>query len=226
MPAFHTLQANLGPVNALVHLLAVVAPPLCWCCGAGANPREPLCRSCRAGLQRLGSEPVVLAGCEAWAPLAYEGAARALVRALKYRNAVELAGPMAAQIAANAPADLLRADHTLVPVPLHPARMRRRGFNQAERLASALAVRTSLALCDCLQRRGPATRQVGSNRRERLERPSGAVSLWPGRPVPGRVVLVDDVATTGATLAACAAVLRAAGATRVVAVAFARTPGR
>nr|MDQ3604203.1 ComF family protein [Actinomycetota bacterium] len=60
----------------------------------------------------------------------------------------------------------------------------------------------------------------------RLEGATGAVSLRAGRPVPGRVVLVDDVATTGATLAACAAALSGAGTRRLVAVAFARTLGR
>lgn len=212
--------------GVLGHLLSVVSPPLCWSCRAPARPSDPLCRDCRAGLCRLGPEPVMLAGVETWAPLAYEGGARALVRGLKYRSAVALAGPMAAQVAANAPPGLLRAGDTLVPVPLHPARMRRRGFNQAERLASALAVRAGLAASDCLQRHGAATRQVGRDRAERLEGAAGAVSLRAGRPVPGRVVLVDDVATTGATLAACAAVLRGAGTRRLVAVAFARTQGR
>lgn len=168
----------------------------------------------------------MLAGVEVWAPVVYEGGARALVRGLKYRNAAGLADPLAAQIAANSPPGLFRPGDTLVPVPLHPARMRRRGFNQAERLAAALAVRLKLAVCDCLQRTGPATRQVGSDRRERLERPDGAVAIRAGRPVPGHVVLIDDVATTGATLAACAGALRAAGVERVVAATFARTPGR
>jgi predicted amidophosphoribosyltransferase len=132
---------------------------------------------------------------------------------------------MAAQIAANAPPGLLDAPATLVPVPLHPSRLRRRGFNQAERLAAALGRRTGLAVCDCLQRRGPATRQVGRDRDQRLTG-AGMVVLRPGRPVPGHAVLVDDVATTGATLAACAQALRAAGARRLAGVAFARTPGR
>lgn len=164
-------------------------------------------------------------GVEAWAPLAYEGPARALVQALKYRGAVAMAGPMAAQIVASAPPGLLDSGVTLVPVPLHPARMRSRGFNQAERLATAVAARCGLAVCDCLRRTGPATRQVGRDRAARLAA-RGGISLRRGQAVPGRVVLVDDVATTGATLAACAAVLTATGVRRLAAVTFARTPGR
>ncbi len=176
-------------------------------------------------LRRLGPEPVCVAGVEVWSPLAYEGAARALVQALKYRGAVALAGPMAAQIVAGAPPGLLAAGATLVPVPLHRARMRSRGFNQAERLARALAARCGLAVSDCLSRTGPATRQVGRDRAARLDAP-GAVSLRQGARAPDHGVLVDDVTTTGATLATCAAVLSAAGARRPVAVTFARTPGR
>ena len=210
----------------LERVLSLVAPPLCWSCGGASVPRDPLCGGCRRSLRRLGPEPVYLAGLQVWAPLAYEGPARALVRGLKYRSASALAGPMAAQMAANAPPGLLRAPATLVPVPLHPARLRRRGFNQAELLAMALAHRTGLAVCDCLRRRGAATRQVGRDRHERLAGPAGTIVQGRGRPVPGQVLLVDDVATTGATLSACAAALRGCGARSVAAVAFARTPGR
>lgn len=207
-------------------IVSLIAPPLCWSCGAAWRAGDPLCAACRGSLRRLPAEQVELAGVALWAPLAYEGAARALVRGLKYRGACALAGPMAAQMAANAPPGVLHARATLVPVPLHPARLRSRGFNQAERLAAALADRAGIASCDCLERRGASTRQVGRDREERLAGQPGAVVLGPGRPVPGNVLLVDDVATTGATLAACAATLLCAGAHSVRAVTFARTPGR
>ena len=206
----------------------MLTPPLCWGCGGLARRAEPLCGACRRGLRRLPSHPVVVEGVTVWAPLAYEGAARELVRALKFRGAVRVAEAMAAQVAAGAPDGLL-AGGCLVPVPLHPARRRRRGFNQAKLLADALAGRTGLAVHDCLARagarRGAGPTQVGRGRRERRAGPAGAVRLRAGPP-PRRVVLVDDVATTGGTLAACAAALRAGGAEEVVAVTFARTLGR
>ena len=167
-----------------------------------------------------------LAGLPVWAPLSYEGPAGALVRGLKYRGAAGLADAMAAQIAANSPPGLLERPAVLVPVPLHPSRRRSRGYNQAERLAHALARRSGLELRDCLRRTGAATRQVGRGREERLGRPPAGIELSPRGACPSDVLLVDDVATTGATLAACAAALDAAGARWVMAVAFARTPGR
>jgi ComF family protein len=208
---------------ALPHLLSLLAPPLCWDCGAPAQEGQPLCPGCRSALPWLGPDTAVLAGVETWAPVAYEGPARALVRALKFRGAAGVAESMAAQVAARTPERLLD-QATLVPVPLHPARLRRRGFNQAERLARALAERVGQPVCDCLQRGGPPARQMGQSRAHRATAMRGAVTALPG--TPARATIVDDVATTGATLAACAAALRAAGSRQVAALAYARTPAR
>jgi ComF family protein len=161
----------------------------------------------------------------AWAPLAYDGPARALVRGLKFGGAAGLSEVMAAQMAANAPEGLL-AGFELVPVPLHPRRRRKRGYNQAERLASALAARSGLVVSDCLVRRGSSAAQVGRRRAQRLEAIAGRVALKDGAEAPARALIVDDVITTGATVAACAEALYEAGSEEVLAVAYARTQGR
>jgi ComF family protein len=190
---------------------------------------------CRRLLRRLPPRPVELAGVPAWAPVGYEGPARELVRALKFRGAVALADAMAAQIAANAPPGLLAeravcdpAPPVLVPVPLHPRRSRARGFNQARLLAEALARRTGLATADCLERLGAEGTQVGRGRHERRAGPAGRVLMRSAQATaaPARALLVDDVVTTGGTLAACADALRSAGTREIAALAFARTLGR
>ena len=209
----------------LARVLAPLTPPLCAACGGWCGALEPLCADCRAGLRWLPPEPVFLGAVPLWAAVAYDGPARGLVRALKYAGAVGAAGVMAAQIAANAPPGMLAAD-AVVPVPLHPARRRRRGYNQAERIAEGLSARTGVPLRDCLERRGPRATQVGRSRAERLAGIAGSVVVSAGASPPRAALLVDDVATTGATLSACAAALRAAGARGVAAVAYARTPGR
>jgi ComF family protein len=204
-------------------LLQPIAPPLCVACSAHAGAVEPLCASCRGELRWLPPDLASACGVEVWAPLAYEGPARAIVKALKFGRVARLAEAMAAQIAANAPPHVL-ASGALVPVPLHPARLRRRGLNQAERLASATAARTDLAVADCLARSGDRSTQVGRDRRERLRGIAGSVHVR--GVVPTEAILVDDVITTGATLAACAEALRSAGCSRVTAIAYARTLGR
>src|SRR5881296_2381012 len=107
------------PLRALASLLA---PPVCAGCGGHAGAAEPLCGPCRRELRWL-TGTAVAGGVELFAPLAYEGPARALVRALKFRGATLAADTMAAQIVAAAPPGAL-ARGALVPVPLHPRRMR------------------------------------------------------------------------------------------------------
>jgi predicted amidophosphoribosyltransferase len=153
----------------------------------------------------------------AWSAGPYDGVARELVGALKFGARLALARRAALAIVTRAPAHLL--DGTIVPVPPAPMRRRRRGFDAAEEIAAAVGRETGLAVSRCL-RRSQARRQVGRPRAERLAHPPGVAAI---RPAPGRAVLVDDVLTTGATLRACAAALRAAGAERVTALTFARS---
>ena len=233
----------------LASLLAPLAPRLCAACGRQAGAGEPLCGPCRRALRWLPPLPAGAAGLQVWAPVVYDGPARALVGALKFGGAWRAADTMAAQMAANAPAELLpraggeaapdgeaatagapatqrAAAPALVPVPLHPRRLRRRGYDQAALLARALGERTGLPVAACLERSGSAAAQVGRGRAERLAGPPGAIRVRPHVPPPPHALLVDDVVTTGGTLAACAAALTAAGTGTIAAIAYARTPGR
>jgi ComF family protein len=213
------------PVGAALagFLGGLFAPPICWSCSGLARRGDPLCGGCRRAVRHLAPDAVLLSGVRVWAPVAYAGPARDVVRALKFRGATALADTMAAQIVANAPAAVLDGA-TLVPVPLHPKRLRSRGYNQAALIAQAVGRRAGIEVADCLIRSGPAVTQVG---RDRAERKAGLAGSIEALHEPGdRVVLIDDVVTTGATLGACRDALVAAGAQDVSAVAFARTIGR
>lgn len=197
---------------------AAFAPPLCAACGRSCRPEAVVCSRC--GRRLADAEPLLGKGPpgldRAWSSASHEGVARSLVAALKFRRLLPVADLMADRIQWLAPAHMLSG--AIVPVPPAPARLRRRGFDPAGELAAALAERLGSPLESCLVRRG-GRRQVGRRRSERLGQPPRIHTTCTA---PRSVLLIDDVLTTGATLTACAQALRAAGATRVVAITFAR----
>ncbi len=220
----------------LAELVALAAPPRCAVCAApGGRAADVLCAACRRALPWLGERccgrcalplPHARGRCPAagaafgaaWAAVAYDGAAREALLALKFSAARPLAGVMAAQIAAAAPLDRGAA---LVAVPAHPHRLRARGFDAAQLIAAELARRGGLPLRRALRRGGAPSRQLGASREARRE--PGALDIRARGAAPARAVLVDDVHTTGATLHSCAAELREAGCEHVTAVTWART---
>jgi predicted amidophosphoribosyltransferase len=197
---------------------AGLAPPLCAACGRGCRPEVVVCTRCArrlAAAEPLGGFGASGLDC-AWSSAPHEGVARDLVVALKFRHLLPVAELMADRIQWLAPGSLLSG--AIVPVPTAPLRAAIRGFDPAAELASALALRAGLPVGTCLRRQGVG-RQVGKRRAQRVGHPP---LISTKGEVPRSVLLIDDVLTTGATLASCARALRSAGAIRVVAITFTR----
>lgn len=186
-----------------------LSPPACFRCRRRSPTGEP-CAICRGKtrMRRFTS------------PLPYrEPVVRELIRLFKYRGATEIARVLADFIGASLKDYGITPDTQaiLVPIPLHPKRLRERGFNQAELIAEALAARFGLSLnTHILRRTIYRKRQVEiKDRRARIENAKGVYAIKTPPPRGATVILVDDVSTTGATLAECAKILRQAGAKRV-----------
>jgi len=195
-------------------LLDLAGPAACASCGAR---RGPLCPACRSSLG--GPDPAApIPGVDAvLAPLAYEGGARALVLRLKLGGLRAAADPLSAAMAAAVQTAGVRGE-VVTWVPGRSADIRARGYDHAAVLAGGLARRLGLPAERLLRRsaRRPAdqTSLGAAARRANLE------GAFVGTPCRGRrVIVVDDLVTTGATAGACAAALRAAGACRVEVIA-------
>lgn len=225
-------------------------PAACAGCGGASGAGGPLCRRCDARLPRLpravcalcqerSCPPAIrhcavciarrgpLFACLAAAP--WTGAVEDFVHRFKYPRPGLLGldpGPRAVacalvrEAAERAP---LGAE-LVVPVPLHPARLRQRGFNPAALLARSLARAHDVSVAPCaLERVRDTPSQTGLGRRARARNVAGAFRVRREARIPARVWLVDDVVTTGATLREAARALRHAGARRIVAICAART---
>lgn len=225
--------------NGLINL---VFPPRCVACGAWGNwfcaacraavhpLPDPCCSHCGRPLRRVGF-------CKRCQELdshleairstsAHRQPLSRAIHAFKYSGLSMLAEPLADMLLATwrvAPV----ACELIVPVPLHPARIRERGYNQSALLARVLGRCLGIPTAEDVVRRVRDTKpQVGLSRPERLQNMAGAFALQLSLTGSPHILLVDDVCTTGATLEACAEVLLQAGAGSVRALTLARAIGR
>ena len=221
-----------------MHMLDLLLPPRCggcrrvgaWLCDACRSKirrlQEPLCRRCGAEVPSARAE----CGCRTRlksltrvrSAVAYEGPMEHAVRRFKYEGWRRLARPLAQLIAERLAVEGVAA-RWVVAVPLHRSRQSTRGFNQSELLARELQRLLALRSPPGVLVRTRATPpQVGRDRKSRFENVAGAFR-WKGGGLRGEaILLVDDVATTGATLDACARALREAGSGPVTGVSVAR----
>ncbi len=207
------------------------------CVGCERRASDLLCRDCFEALPRVGApscrrcgaptafETFVCEECKgvdfgfesAQAPLMYEGVGKQIVHVLKYKGYTKVVDRLMTPLLLEVVRGRFDA---VVPVPLHRSRLRRRGFNQAGLMAKSLAQEINSSLSDTLEVVRETRDQVelsGAGRRANVKDAFGAR----GR-TDGRVLLVDDVFTTGATMSECAGVLVRAGAAEVHAVSLCR----
>ena len=221
-------------------LLDVALPARCPGCGAEGPPLCPACAptldarlDLRAGIAiGLPSDvPAPLLQLEWCAP--FTGVVRTALHELKYSGEQRLAGPLGAAIARRWRRVGAGGD-VFVPVPVHADRRRRRGYDQAELIARVAAADLNLPCTAILERSRATIAQFDLDRAARAVNVTGAFRLksdgrdvpaGPGGRLAGRwIVLIDDVVTTGASLAACAVPLIEAGAIGVSAITVAREP--
>ncbi|MGH9710410.1 MAG: ComF family protein [Candidatus Acidiferrales bacterium] len=220
-------NASLLPICS--DCLASLAPfrvPCCTTCGrpflseVAADAANPLCFACRRGTYGFDS---------ARSYGEYNDQMSRAIMLLKYEKLTRLGGWFAARLEEKirSEPEIFAAD-VAVPVPLHPARQRERGYNQAEMIARPLAQKLKLPLgAYLLVRTKPRPPRLLLSRRERWQTVHGAYELRKGARVDNlRVLLIDDVFTTGATLDACARALKTAGAKSVVGITVARVLSR
>lgn len=239
----HTLRRGFR------ELLDILLPRLCCgCVGRIIEPEAIVCRSCLSRVPALFEPICILCGCpdaritevgrckacppgKAWfqkarACTTFAGMAQEIVHRLKYHRQPQYARIMVDAMLAlqNTEAKTLFAADLIVPVPLHSVRRRERGFNQTEVIAKLLSEKTGIPFTGrALVRIRPTTSQIRLKKRARRKNVENAFQCGQPDLVYGRrILLVDDVYTTGSTVNECARMLMLAGAESVECIAYAR----
>ena len=192
----------------------LIEPPYCRKCGIPCESH--FCRDCRE--REFAFEFSCSAG-------AFDGVLREAIFALKYQARIVMADPLADLMVRCFPqTHLAKAVDVVVPIPIHHSRFVERGFNQAEELARRFCKRVSLPLeVDALYKPGNTAHQVSLPRRKRMVNMKGAFAVKNANALTGkRVLLIDDVFTTGSTLDEAARILKANGAAQVYAYTLAK----
>ena len=200
---------------------ALTAEYFCCDCHTPFLNQFPLDDDGRCGLCRLGLNGFDAAYSFGW----FEAELRELIHVFKYGRVETLAGPLGRFLALALP----RAEHfdVVVPMPLHWMRQWKRGFNQSELLAREIARRGGTPMRNLVRRSKSTSPQAGLTNAKRRANVSGAFQVRRPEQVRGlRILLVDDVMTTGATASACARELKRAGAARVALLTVARVDRR
>ena len=199
----------------------MAAEYFCVTCRTPFQNRFPLDESGRCRLCRTGVRGFDAAYCFG----SYEGTLRELIHLFKYGRMKPLARTLAANLALALPRDQ-RFD-IVVPMPLHWRRQWQRGFNQSDLLARGIARRCGIPVANAVRRVRSTAAQAGLSNAERRKNVAGAFRVRSQRAIQGRrVLLIDDVMTTGATASACALALKRGGATSVTLLALARVDRR
>jgi len=199
----------------------MTAEYFCATCRTPFQNHFPLDESGRCRLCRAGARGFDAAYCFG----SYEGTLRELIHLFKYGRMKPLARALAGNLASALPRD--QKFDVVVPMPLHWRRKWQRGFNQAELLARRTARRCGIPVANAVRRIRPTSAQAGLSNAQRRENVAGAFRFRTRRAIQGRrVLLIDDVMTTGATASACALALKRGGAASVTLLALARVDRR